>query len=220
MGEEPRREAGEVHEVTGTTDPTDPTDEPGDAGTSLTDLGGALARVVREVELHAARAGWDQPAQLFALVDTSDLVGREPHLAEMLGVDPTGSELGLTPVEQETVSESLEELLPTILWPPEVAGCAVVVEAQTVPPGADDVPSDPEAAAAYAADHPDREEARIVAGALRTGESFCAIRQRSHDEDDLVLTGVDLMPALLELLHATLEPDAGDSPILMSDADE
>lgn len=209
--------------MTGTTDPTDPTDPTngsGDAVTSGSGLGAALARVVREVELHAARAGWDQPAQLFALVDTSDLVGREPHLAEMLGVDPAGSEPGLTPVEQETVSESLEELLPTILWPPEVAGCAVVVEALTVPPGADGLPSDPEAAAAYAADHPDREEARIVAGALRTGESFCAIRQRSHDEDDLVLTGVDLMPALLELLHATLEPDAGDFPILMSDADE
>ena len=58
--------------------------------------------------------------------------------------------------------------------------------------------------------HPDREEARIVAGVLRTGESWCAIRQRAHDEDDMVLTGHDLVPALLQLLHTTLEPDAGD----------
>lgn len=169
-----------------------------------------LAEVVREVEAHASRAGWDQPAQLFALVDTADLVEREPQLAQLLGVDGQDDATpGLTPVEQETVSESLEELLPTILWPPEVAGCAVVVEAMTVPPDSGPVPQDAEAAAEYAANHPDREEARIVAGVLRTGESWCAIRQRSHDDDDMVLAGNDLVPALLELLHATLEPDAG-----------
>jgi hypothetical protein len=174
-----------------------------------------LAEVVREVEVHAARAGWDQPAQLFAIVETNALLEREPHLAEVLGIEP-GADGGLTPVEQETVADSLEELLPTILWPAEVAGCAVVVEAMTVPPGSGDVPEDPEAAAEYAATHPDREEARIVAGVLRTGESWCAIRQRAHDEDDLVLTGHDLVPALLELLYATLQPDVGE-PSPMSD---
>jgi hypothetical protein len=177
----------------------------------VADQADALAAVVREVETHASRAGWDQPAQLFALVDTADLLQREPHLAALLGVEAQAG--GLTPVEQETSSESLEELLSSILWPPEVAGCAVVVEAMTVPPGAGEVPTDAEAAAEYAASHPEREEARIVAGALRTGESFCAIRQRAHDEDDLVLTGPDLVPALLELLHSTLETletDSGD----------
>jgi hypothetical protein len=168
-----------------------------------------LAEVVREVEQHAARAGWDQPAQLFALVDTADLLQREPQLADLLGVT-VESAAGLTPVEQETVSDSLEELLSTILWPPEVEGCTVVVEAMTVPPGTAGVPDDAEAAAEYAATHPDREEARIVAGVLRSGESWCAIRQRAHDEDDMVLTGNDLVPALLELLHTTLEPDAGE----------
>ena len=176
----------------------------------------ALADVVREVELHAARAGWDQPAQLFALVGTAELLQREPQLAELLGVGADAN--GLTPVEQETVSESLEGLLPTIVWPPEVAGCAVIVEALTMPPGSGDVPAEVDAAAEFVAAHPDRQEARIVAGALRTGESFCAIRQRAHDEDDMVLGGHDLVPALLELLHATLEPDAGDSPKTMSDA--
>ena len=174
----------------------------------MADPASALADVVREVEAHASRAGWDRPAQLFALVETAELLEREPHLAELLGVDAQAG--GLTPVEQETTSESLEELLASILWPPEVSGCAVVVEATTVPPGGEDVPQDAESAAEYAAAHPDRQEARIVAGALRGGESFCAIRQRAHDEDDLVLVGPDLVPALLELLHTTLEPDAGD----------
>jgi len=174
----------------------------------IQDPAGAIADVVREVEAHASRAGWDQPAQLFALVETADLVEREPHLAEVLGVDSSAQ--GLTPVEQETTSESLEELLSTILWPPEVAGCAVVLEAMTVPPDAGDVPDDAEAAAAYAASHPQREEARIVAGSLRSGESFCAIRQRAHDDDDMVLVGPDLVPVLLELLQTTLQPDPGE----------
>ena len=69
-----------------------------------------------------------------------------------------------------------------------------------------------EDAAARAAAHPEAQEARIVAAALRSGESWCAIRQRAHDEDDLVMTGRDLVPALLELLHATLEPDGADDP--------
>jgi len=175
---------------------------------SIGDPAGVLADVVREVEAHAARVGWDQPAQLFALVETADLLQREPHLAEVIGVK--AQDQGLTPVEQETTSASLDGLLASILWPAEVVGCAVVVEALTVPPGAGEVPTDAEAAAEYAAAHPDRQEARIVAGALRTGESFCAIRQRAHDEDDMVLGGTDLVPALLELLHTTLEPDAGE----------
>ena len=175
---------------------------------AIEDQDAALADVVREIEAHAARAGWDRPAQLFALVETADLLEREPHLAELLGVE--AQDQLLTPVEQETTSGTLEELLASILWPPEVAGCAVVVEALTVPPEDSEVPADAEAAAEYAAAHPDRQEARIVAGALRSGASFCAIRQRAHDEDDMVLAGPDLVPTLVELLHTTLEPDSGD----------
>lgn len=174
----------------------------------IQDGAAALAVVVTEVESHASRSGWDQPAQIFAIVETADLLEREPHLAEILGIDADAQTL--TPVEQESTSDSLEDLLARILWPSEVVGCAVVLEALTVPPEAGEVPDDPQAAAEYAATHPERQEARIVAGALRTGESYCRIRQRAHDEDDMVLAGADLVPALLELLHTTLEPDAGD----------
>ncbi len=37
--------------------------------------------------MHAARSGWDQPAHLFALVDTAELLEREPQLAEVLGIE-------------------------------------------------------------------------------------------------------------------------------------
>jgi hypothetical protein len=177
----------------------------------------ALEAVVREVEVHAARAGWDQPAQLFALVDTAELLEREPQLAELLGVSSGPAGGSFTPVEQESTVDSLEELLPTILWPPEVAGCAVVLEATSVPPGAEGVPGDAEAAAAFAAEHPEAQDVRIVAGVLRSGASWCAVRHRAHDEDDMVLTGDDLVPALLQLLHTTLEPDAGDTTEMTTD---
>jgi hypothetical protein len=170
----------------------------------------ALGLVVREVEAHAARTGWDQAAQLFALVETEDLLRREPQLAALLGVEEGGGGL-FTPVEQEQVGADLEELLAQILWPPEVDGAAAVVERLVLPPGADgEIPEDPEAAAAYAAEHPERQEVRLVAAVLRTGESCCALRLRSHDEDASVVVAPDLVPALLELLHATFEPEAGE----------
>jgi hypothetical protein len=165
----------------------------------------ALQQVVLEVERHAAKSGWDQPASVFALVDTTELLQREPQLAALLGIEEADPG-ALTPVEQEPASETLEELLATILWPPEVAGCAVVLEASTDEP---DPGPDP---------GPSPGDARIVAGALRSGEGFCAVRQRAHDEDDLVLTGPDLVPGLLQLLHATLEPDAGDAPAMSESA--
>lgn len=177
--------------------------------TALTDL----QAVVRELEAHAAGEGWDRPERLFALVPTADLVRREPQLAEALGLDASGAAdgvPGLTPIEQEPLppGTSLEEVLTTIVWPAEVAGCAAVAERLVLPPEADDqIPDDPREAQAYAAAHPGRQEVRIVAGALRGGDSACAMRLRSHDDASSVLSSPDLVPGLLTLLHATLEPE-------------
>ena len=178
-----------------------PSDDPGD---DLEDL----TFVVRELEQHAAQGGWDQPSQLFALVPTTDLLARQPELAAALA--DAGA---LTPVQQEDISgEEVEALLERIAWPEAVIGCAAVVERLVLPSEADeDLPDDPAEAAAYAASHPDRQEMRIVAAVTRDGRSQCAFRLRAYDEDDKVLIGPDLVPALLELLHATLEaPDSAD----------
>ena len=162
----------------------------------------ALAEAVREIEAHVAQSGWDQPARLFALVDTSDLLAREPDLAAQVG-DPEG----LTPVEQELESEQpLEDLLSQIAWPEQVDGCAAVVERLVLPPDADGrLPTDSLEAEEFAREHPDRQEIRLVAGALRGGPTYCALRLRTHDDEESVLTGEDLVPALLELLRETLE---------------
>lgn len=171
----------------------------------------ALAAVIGELETHAAGTGWEQPARLFALVGTADLVRREPELAALLGVDPAAPDEGaLTPVEQElgVPDDGLEELLETIEWPHEVLGCAVVVERLVLPPAADStLPEDPAEAAAYAREHPDRQEVRIVAGATRAGAAYCALRLRSHDDDLSVITGPDLVPGLVARLAATLDEE-------------
>jgi hypothetical protein len=166
-----------------------------------------LQAVVRELEAHAADAGWDRPERLFALVHTAELLSREPHLADALGVEDAEPR-GLTPVEQEALPPgvSLEDVLAEIVWPGEVAGCAAIAERLVLPPEADDqIPDDPAEAQAFAAAHPGREEVRIVAAALRGGDSACAVRLRSHDDADSVLTSPDLVPGLLTLLHATLD---------------
>lgn len=170
-----------------------------------TDL--ALRRVVHELERHASKGGWDQPARIFALVDTEDLLSREPDLAEVLGVDAEAG--GFTPVEQEALDPGieLEEVLVQIIWPDIVPGCAVVVERVMLPPEVEaQVPEEPEAAVEFAANHPDREEVRIVVGVLRDGGSWCALRLRSHDEDHEVLVGEDLVPDLVVMAQQTLEP--------------
>jgi hypothetical protein len=173
--------------------------------------GTALQAVVRELDAHAADSGWDRPERLFALVETAELLSREPQLAESLGVEAGGADgeaSGLTPVEQEPLppGTNLEDVLEAIVWPSEVAGCAAIAERLVLPPEADDqMPDDPAEAQAYAASHPGREEVRIVAAALRGGDSACALRLRSHDDADSVLTSPDLVPGLLMLLHATLD---------------
>jgi hypothetical protein len=206
------------------TDPTDPTATPAEpaepAGaadevlTPAVDL--ALRGAVLEIEKHAAGAGWDQPARLFALVATADLLANEPGLADTIGVDPGADLTGsLTPIEQDDLPADtpLEELLYQVMWPAEVHGTAVVVERLVLPPGAEDLPDDPAEAAEVAAGHPDRQEVRMVAGATRAGTTFCALRLREHDEDFAVIEGPDLVPALLQLLQSTLvdSPDSGDT---------
>jgi hypothetical protein len=167
----------------------------------------ALRSAVREIEAHAAEAGWDQPARLFALVPTADLVAREPQLASRLGI-ADGGDGSLTPVEQDGVppDTALESVLQQVVWPAEVLGCAAVVERLVLPPSADaDVPDDPGQAQRYAAEHPDREDVRMVAAATRTGSTYCVLRLRTHDDPRSVVEAPDLVPALLELLRSTLE---------------
>jgi hypothetical protein len=165
----------------------------------------ALREAVLELETHAAEAGWDQPARLYALVDTDELLRMEPGIASVMGLSAESS--ALTAIEQEQLPDSgLEEALLGIEWPDEVSGCAAVVERFVLPPSAEgQIPDDDESARAFAAEHPERQEVRIVAAALRDGATYAALRLRAHDDPGSVLEGTDLVPSLLQLLQDTLD---------------
>lgn len=165
-----------------------------------------LDRLVLDLDGHASATGWDQPPHLFALVETADLLRREPQLAAQLGptADVPG---GLTPVEQAELPEhsSLDGLLAGISWPPEVLGAALVVERLMVPPAVESaMPQDEDQALRWLAEHPQREEVRLVVAVLRDGSRSCAIRLRAHDEETSVLSGENLVPGLADALSATL----------------
>src|SRR5215207_5268908 len=179
----------------------------------------ALAAAVLEIENHIATGGWDQPARLYALVPTAELVEKEPFLAHAMGLDEAAEQGSFTPVEQEAIGSDaeLEGKLATISWPPGVVGCAAVVERLVLPPAADASVLETESAAAYAREHPDRQDVRIVAGATRAGATYCALRLRAADEDQSVLTGAQLVPGLLALLIETLD-DTDDPTDFPEDA--
>lgn len=168
-----------------------------------------LTQVVVDLERHVSGAGWDQPPRLYALVETADLVRREPALAEQLdlvtaSVQDPGS---ITPVDQGDLPEhaSLDELLAGIAWPAEVLGAAIAVERLMIPPTAEPaMPQDEQEALRWLGDHPDRQEVRLVVAVLRDGSRAGALRMRAHDEDTSVLSGPDLVPGLSDALSATL----------------
>ena len=174
-----------------------------------------LTQAALEVERHVARAGWDQPARLFALVSTADLVAHEPGLRDTLG-DPAANALSAVEQEGLDVADTVEALLAQIAWPDEVLGAAAAdmqalcdtfaVERIVVPPEAESgLPSDPDAAVEALAAHPQRQDVRLLAAVLRTGEQICALRQRAHDEDHLVGTGTEIAPGLISALLATFD---------------
>jgi hypothetical protein len=67
-----------------------------------------------------------------------------------------------------------------------------------------DMPQDEGEALRWLAEHPTRQEVRLVVAVLRDGSRSSAIRMRAHDEETSVLTGENLVPGLADALSATL----------------
>jgi hypothetical protein len=174
-----------------------------------------LPQVVREVEDFAASAGWDQPPQLFALVPTADLLASHPEIGDQVDAGSV-----LTPVAQEPLADTdLADALAGIVWPDTVAGCALVQEILVLPPGAEaeltggnpDAETHPTAEDSdrmrrIAAAHPQRREARLVAGVLRDGSAACVLRVRGDVEHpDELVEHPELAPNLIDALRETLK---------------
>lgn len=162
-----------------------------------------LTAALIEVERHVGRAGWDQPARLFALVRTAALVEAEPSLAEHLSQAPGD---GYTSIEQEefVAGDDLAQTLARIAWPATVDGCVLAVERAFLPAAAEaELPEDPTAAATVVAEHPERLDLRVVVGVTRAGGRHGVARIRSADQE--LIGGADLVPALTTALSRTLD---------------
>ena len=190
----------------------------------------ALLSVVAEVEGHLAEAGWDQPPQLFALVDTEQLLRAEPQLAQTMGiVNPRPGHL--TPVAQDPLADGpLDEALAQVMFGTEVLGVVLAHEVLVLPPSAEQALEDQDPAT-VAATHPERREVRMAVGVLRDGSRECVLRlrgQRPHQDgvpdggpddgpgelpdggpdggpQDELVSGGDLAPGLADALMATLD---------------
>lgn len=165
-----------------------------------------LQETLVEIERHVAGAGWDQRPQLFALARTADLMQREPDFAAALGLDADRMPAeALTPVEQDPLPDGpLDESLAQVGWPREVAGCALVQEVVMLPPEVEETMPRHVDVVDWAVEHPQRREARLAVAVLRDGTRACTVRMRGQDEEEL-LVGPDLAPALAEALAATLD---------------
>ena len=167
----------------------------------------ALAEAVREVERHVAGQGWDGPVAVYSLVRSATLAATSAELAAELPDGAASDPEHLTAVIQDGLPEAdaLEDLLAQLAWPETVDGTAVVVERVVVPPEAEAaMPADSDGGLDYLMNHPDRQDVRIAAGVLRTGESWCALRSRANDDDAAVGGGPTAVPGLVEALTATL----------------
>lgn len=165
----------------------------------------ALVAALMEIERHVSHGGWDQPARLFALVPTAELVAAEPSLAEQVSNPDDLHEGALSSIEQDgfhTGADLIDDL-DHIMWPDAVAGCALAIERLFVPPHVEaTIPEDPDEAATFVAEHPERREVRVVVGVTRAGGRYGVARLRSNPED--LLAADDLVPGLGDALARTL----------------
>ena len=171
-----------------------------------------LAALV-EIERFVGRAGWDQPARLFALVPTDELLVAEPSLAGQLTVTAPGA---LSSIEQDDFRPGTDLLtaLARISWPSAVSGCALATERSFLSAEVEaTIPDDPQLAAEYVASHPLRSDVRVVAVALRQRDhqvlSHCVARLASNPED--LLVGAEMVPALTQAVAWTLHDNEGNA---------
>lgn len=164
----------------------------------------ALVAALIDLEHHVGETGWEQPPRLFALVLTDRLLASEPALAQSLGLQVTG-EAALTAVEQESFGVGHDVLadLAGIEWPEAVFGCALSLVRTFLPAAYEaDLPAEPERAAQVVAEHPERQEIRVVVGVDRAGHRHGVARLVSQPDE--LLAAEDLVPGLALALAHTL----------------
>ena len=162
-----------------------------------------LIAALADIERHVSERGWDQPARLFALVETATLLELEPQLRGR--VTQTAAD-ALTAVEQEDfqLGGDIAARLERLAWPETVAGCAMAMERAFLPPRFESqVPTDPDEAVEFVNSHRARTDVRVVVGVLRGGARHGLARVLSNPDD--LLGAEDLVPGLADALLGTLK---------------
>lgn len=150
----------------------------------------ALEQTARDLDVHVAVDGWDQPTRLFAISDTRKLLEQEPALAAQLSASAAQSPW--TTIEQDGLPPhtDLDELLGGIGWPSSVDGVAISAERIMVSP--------------VGADRETQHELRLTMAVLRDGSRCTVLRLKEHDSPETVIVGTDLVTGLGDLLLHTL----------------
>lgn len=164
-----------------------------------------LIAALADIERHVSELGWDQPARLFALVETATLLELEPQLR---GRVAQTAEDALTAVEQENfqLGGDIATRLALLTWPATVTGCAIAMERAFLPPRFESqVPVDPEEAIEFVNKHEARTDVRVVVGVLRDGARHGLARVLSNPDD--LLGAEDLVPGLADALLATFKEE-------------
>lgn len=165
-----------------------------------------LVAALADVERHVSDLGWDQPARLFALVGTRELLEREPQL---VGRVPQGADDAMSAVEQDEfqATDNVVQRLSEIYFPDTVEGAAIALERTFLPARfEDEIPEDDIEAGDFVRKHPERVDVRVVVGVTRDGARHGLARLKSNPDD--LLGGEDLVPGLAEALAATLRSEA------------
>ncbi|MGU3293655.1 PPA1309 family protein [Williamsia sp. M5A3_1d] len=187
----------------------------------------ALGVAVREVVEFVDANGWGQPPLLFALVPTALVMQAQPDLVDSLDeTELTLVEQDPLPISEDSGMTELEHVLGTTSWPGTVAGCVLVQEIIVLPPEAEtdldealvpllaDRDAADEAARQTALEHPEANEARLVAAVLRGGQNLCLLQLRpplgEEDAPVELLAHPELAPNLIAALTTTLENDPED----------
>lgn len=165
-----------------------------------------LVAALADVERHVSDLGWDQPARLFALVGTRELLEREPQL---VGRVPQGADDAMSAVEQDEfqATDNVVQRLSEIYFPDTVEGAAIALERTFLPARfEDEIPEDDIEAGDFVRKHPERVDVRVVVGVTRDGARHGLARLKSNPDD--LLGGEDLVPGLAEALAATLRSES------------
>lgn len=163
----------------------------------------SLVAALADIERYVTKSGWDQPARLFALVSTAQLLEAEPDLANHLH-ETSPDALSAIEQEQFHAGDDIVATLARIGWPEPVVGCALALERTFLPVELEsEIPADPAEATEFVSQHPQRQDVRVVVGALRSGATHGLARLVSQPDE--LLGSTDLVPGLSAALLDTLK---------------